>query len=121
VNFVREDIIRTTRTPEELWEMAQEESDDYTRIQYYRNIVNKYPDDKYAPQALFMIGFVYAEEVMDLVEARRTFDELLKKYPDSEVAGSARWMIENLNKPHPKFESVDHMKEKMEEDKGGED
>jgi len=119
-NFVREEIISTTRTPEELWEIAQEESDNYARIQYYRNLVNKYPDHKYAPQAIFMIGFVYAEEVMDLVAARRAFDELLDKYPDSEVAGSARWMIENLNKPHPKFESVDHMKEKMEEEQGGE-
>ncbi len=115
VNFVREDFIKTTRSPEELWEIAQEEDANFTRIQYYRNIVNKYPEHKYAPQALFMIGFVYAEEVMDLVQARRVFDELLKKYPDSEVAESAKWMIENLNKPHPKFESVDDMKERMEE------
>ncbi len=115
VNFVREDFIKTTRSPEELWEIAQEEDANFTRIQYYRNIVNKYPEHKYAPQALFMIGFVYAEEVMDLVQARRVFDELLKKYPDTEVAESAKWMIENLEQPHPKFESVDDMKERMEE------
>ncbi len=121
VNFVREDIIKTTRTPEELWEIAQEEDANYTRIQYYRNLVNRYPDHKYAPQALFMIGFVYAEEVMDLVQARRVFDELLKKYPDSEVAESAKWMIENLEKPHPRFDSVDDMKERMEEDRDGQD
>ena len=121
VNFVRERIIETTRSPEELWEIAQEEDANYTRIQYYRNLVNKYPDHKYAPQALFMIGFVYAEEVMDLVQARRTFDELLKKYPDTEVAESAKWMIENLNKAHPKFESVDEMKDHMEEEQGGKD
>ncbi len=121
VNFVRERILETTRSPEELWEIAQEEDANYTRIQYYRNLVNKYPDHKYAPQALFMIGFVYAEEVMDLVQARRTFDELIKKYPDTEVAESAKWMIENLNKAHPKFESVDEMKDHMEEDQGGKD
>jgi peptidyl-prolyl cis-trans isomerase C len=114
VNFVREEIIKTTRTPEELWQIAQEEDANFTRIQYYRNLVNKYPDHKYAPQALFMIGFVYAEEIQDLVQARRVFDELLKKYPDSEVTESARWMIENLEKPHPKFESVEDMKEHME-------
>ncbi len=120
-NFVRDQIIETTRTPEELWEIAQEEDANYTRIQYYRNIVNKYPDHKYAPQALFMIGFVYAEEVMDLVQARRTFDELIKKYPDTEVAESAKWMIENLEKPHPKFETVDDMKDHMDSDQGGQD
>ena len=58
---------------------------------------------------------------MDLVQARRTFDELIKKYPDTEVAESAKWMIENLNKAHPKFESVDDMKNLMEEDQGGQD
>ena len=121
VNFVREAFIKTTRSPEELWEIAQEEDANFTRIQYYRNIVNRYPEHKYAPQALFMIGFVYAEEVMDLVQARRVFDELLKKYPDTEVAESAKWMIENLEKPHPKFESVDDMKERMEEGEDGQD
>jgi peptidyl-prolyl cis-trans isomerase C len=121
VNFVREEIIETTRTPEQLWEIAQEEEVNYTRIQYYRNLVNKYPDHKYAPQALFMIGFVYAEEVMNLVQARRVFKELLEKYPDSEVAESAEWMIENLNKSHPKFESVDDIKKRMEEGRDGQD
>jgi peptidyl-prolyl cis-trans isomerase C len=116
-NFVREQILQTTRSPEELWEIAQEEDANYTRIQYYRNLVNRYPDHKYAPQALFMIGFVYAEEVMDLVQARRVFDELIRTYPDSEVAESAKWMIENLDKPHPKFESVDDMHEQMKGDK----
>jgi len=113
VNFVREDILQTMRTPEQLWEMAQEEETPYARIQYYRNIVNNYPDHEYAPQALFMIGFVYAEELQDLVQARRTFDELLKKYPDADVVDSAKWMIDNLNTPHPKFESVDEMQERM--------
>ncbi len=120
-NFVRERIIETTRSPEELWEIAQEEDANYTRIQYYRNLVNRYPDHKFAPQALFMIGFVYAEELMDLVSARRAFEELIREYPDTEVAESAKWMIENLDKPHPRFESVDQMKDHIEEDKSGKD
>jgi peptidyl-prolyl cis-trans isomerase C len=118
VNFVREEMIESMRTPEQLWEMAQEEETPYARIQYYRNIVNHYPDHQYAPQALFMIGFVYAEELQDLVQARRTFDELIKKYPDADVVDSAKWMVDNLNTPHPKFESVEDMKERMKESGG---
>jgi bifunctional DNA-binding transcriptional regulator/antitoxin component of YhaV-PrlF toxin-antitoxin module len=120
-NFVRDEILATTRSPEEMWELAQEENNSYARVQYYRNIVNDYPDHKYAPQALFMIGFVYAEELMDLVQARKVFEELLEKYPDSEVAESARWMIENLEKPHPKFESVEQMKDHMDNSGDGQD
>ncbi|MBN1163992.1 MAG: peptidyl-prolyl cis-trans isomerase [Candidatus Krumholzibacteriota bacterium] len=115
-NYVREKIISATRSPEELWEIAQAEDAAYTRIQYYRNLVNRYPDHQYAAQALFMIGFVYAEELQDLVSARRTFDELLNKYPNSEVVESARWMIDNLYKSHPKFESVDDMKQMMDDE-----
>jgi peptidyl-prolyl cis-trans isomerase C len=114
-NFLREELIAGTRSPEQYWEIAQMESDPYERIQYYREIVEYYPDHQYAPQALFMIGFVYAEELQDKVEARRRFDELLRDYPDSEVAESAKWMIDNMNEPHPAFESFESMKKAMED------
>ncbi len=114
-NLVREEYMETIRTPEEMWEVAQAEDASYTRIQYYRNLVNTYPDDKYAPQALFMIGFVYAEELNDLPFAHRTFEELIRRYPDAEVVESAKWMMENMGKAHPKFESFEDMKEQMKE------
>ena len=116
VNYMREELLASTRTPEQFWEIAQMESDPYERIQYYRDIVELYPDHDYAPQALFMIGFVYAEELQDKVEARRRFDELLRDYPESDVAESARWMIDNMNEPHPAFDSFESMKEAL--DKG---
>ena len=47
--------------------------------------------------------------------ARRTFDELLDKYPDSDIVESASWMIENVDKPHPRFNTVESMKEYIEE------
>ncbi len=96
------------------------EDDPYERIQYYRDIVNNYPDHNHAPQALFMIGFVYAEELRDTQRAKKTFGELLREYPDSEVAGSAQWMLDNIDKPHPSFESFESMKEAMEEKGDGE-
>lgn len=119
-NYLRDQLVKETRTPEELWEMAQMEDDPYGRIHYYRKLVEYYPDNQYAPQALFMIGFVYAEEMKDYTMARRSFDELIKEYPDSEVVESARWMIENMSTPHPKFESLEKMQEKMKEDEGSE-
>ncbi len=118
VNYLREELVASMRTAEQLWEIIQMEDDPYERIQYYRDIVNHYPDHKYAPQALFMIGFVYAEELADTKRAKQTFEELIREYPDSEVVGSAQWMIDNVDKPHPSFESFESMKEAMEE--GGE-
>jgi EpsD family peptidyl-prolyl cis-trans isomerase len=104
-NYVRDRLEQTKRTAAELWEMAQMESDPRTRIQYYRDIVNQYPNEKNAPEALFMIGFTYAEDLMDFVQARRTFDELIKKYPESGIVESAKWMSENMDKPGVKIDS----------------
>ena len=120
VNFLRKELLASIRTAEQLWEIIQMEDDPYERIQYYRDIVNNYPDHQHAPQALFMIGFVYAEELRDTQRAKKTFGELLREYPDSEVAGSAQWMLDNIDKPHPSFESFESMKEAMEEKGEGE-
>ncbi len=98
-NYVRERIATTKRTAAELWEMAQMESDTHARIQFYRDIVNQYPQEKNAPEALFMIAFTYAEDLKDFVQARRTLDELIEKYPASGMIDSAKWMIENMGKP----------------------
>lgn len=117
VNFVRNRIVAAARSPEELWAMAQEAGASYTRILYYRTVVNQYPEHEFAPQALFMIGFVYAEELQNLVDARHTFEELLRKYPDADVVESAKWMIENLDKAHPRFESIEDLHEKMQADR----
>jgi outer membrane protein assembly factor BamD (BamD/ComL family) len=64
-----------------------------------------------------MIGFVYAEERQEMQQARRTFEELLEKYPQSEMAESAKWMIENMETAHPKIESLESMQKQIEEDK----
>ncbi len=116
-NYVRERLDKTKRTAEELWEMAQIEPDARNRIQFYRDIVNLYPAHKNAAEALFMIGFTYAEELKDFVQARRTFDELKQKYPGSPMLDSAEWMKENMQTNHPKLETFEGVQKRVEEDK----
>jgi outer membrane protein assembly factor BamD (BamD/ComL family) len=41
--------------------------------------------------------------------ADRTFTDLITKYPESEMAQTARWMLDNLEKPLPKFEDLDDL------------
>ncbi|MCX5752483.1 MAG: peptidyl-prolyl cis-trans isomerase [Candidatus Krumholzibacteria bacterium] len=116
-NYVRERLDKTTRTAEELWEMAQIEPDARNRIQFYRDIVNLYPTHKNAAEALFMIGFTYAEELKDFVQARRTFDELKQKYPQNPMLESAKWMSENMESENQKLETFEGVQKRMEEDK----
>lgn len=118
-NYIKEKLDQTKRTAEELWEMAQIEPDPRNRIQYYRDIVNQYPTHKNAPEALFMIGFTYAEDLKDFVQARRTFDELEQKYPGNQMLESAKWMEENMETAHPKIESLEGVQQRIEEGKAG--
>jgi peptidyl-prolyl cis-trans isomerase C len=116
-NYAKERLEKTTRTPEEFWEMAQIEPDPLKRIQYYRDLINLYPNHKNAPEALFMIGFTYAEELTDFFQARRTFNELEQKYPGSAIIEYAKWMKENMQKDHPKLESLEGVQKQIKEDK----
>jgi EpsD family peptidyl-prolyl cis-trans isomerase len=114
-NFMRESYEKMERGPEELFNYAQNSSDPLQRIEAFQRIVDKYPQDEYAPQAMFMIGFVYAEELQDKVRAEKTFSDLILKYPESEMAASAKWMKENLEQPLPKFEDLDDLNRQIEE------
>jgi hypothetical protein len=66
------------------------------RVAAYRAVVDQYPTSEYAPQALFMVGFVESEEKRDYDHAEGAFKELLEKYPKSELVSSAQWMLDNM-------------------------
>jgi arabinofuranosyltransferase len=98
-----------TQTPEEIWARAQTKVDPASRIHLYRNIINRHPDHDLAPKALFMIGFIYSEELNEEKRAVNTFEELIKRYPVHPFAETAKWMIENMDKPSPETEQLEHI------------
>ena len=114
-NFLSDELMATERTPEELWNLAQTSTDSYQRLRYYEQIVQKYPDNKYAPEALFMMGFVYAEELKSIPDADRTFNRVVNEYPNAEVAKTAEWMLQNIDKPLPEFEDLRDLQQKIDE------
>ncbi|NOX67010.1 MAG: tetratricopeptide repeat protein [Chlorobi bacterium] len=65
-------------------------------IQSYRMFYSKYKDDPKAPQTLFMIGFIQANDLGELDSARVTYTKFVELYPDNEIAASARTELENL-------------------------
>jgi len=99
--------VQPARTPQDLFKEAQAAVTPQDRIELYRSVVARFPTDSVAVQARFMIGFTYAEDLGDLEAARVAFEEFLKLHPKSELATSARWMIENMDKPPPDMEDDD--------------
>lgn len=117
-NYIEDELKLTMRTDSELWSIAQNTTDTFQRIASYQEIVDRFPDSERAPDALFMLGFVSSEELGDKNDARRAFRRLLDDYPDAEVTKTARWMIDNLDKPLPKFDSIDELTDKIPDDSG---
>ena len=65
-------------------------------IKAYSEYQSKYPDDPKAPQTLFMVGFIHANELGNIEEAKIAYTKFLKLYPNSEMAESAQSEIDNL-------------------------
>ena len=93
--------LNPTKSPADLFADAQATSDPNERINLFRSVVLRYPQDKSAIQAAFMIGFTYAEELQDYPAARTAFEEFTKNYPGSDLVPSAKWMMENMGSPDP--------------------
>jgi peptidyl-prolyl cis-trans isomerase C len=88
-----------------LFEQAQGTSDAVARIKLYEQIIQTHGESKFAAQAQFMIGFVYAEELKDETKARAALEQVIARYPQSELVDSARWMLENMARGTPALDS----------------
>ena len=84
------------KTPREMFEEAQKAGVPQARIAAYQKLLQEYPDSEVSPQAQFMTGFVYSEELKDYDKAEQAFKTLLTRYPKSELAASAKWMIDHM-------------------------
>ena len=57
---------------------------------------SKFKDDAKAPQALFMVGYIWANELGNIDEAKKVYTKLIELYPNSEMAVAAKSEIDNL-------------------------
>lgn len=68
-------------------------------LEYYNEIIEKFPNNEKTPQAIFMAGFVCAENLKDLERAKYYYKRFLKAYSDHELASSVKAELDNLGKP----------------------
>jgi tetratricopeptide (TPR) repeat protein len=67
-------------------------------IRLFNRILTKYPDFKKAPSTLFLMAFVYEDQIKDYDNAKKYYELFLSKYPDSEFADDAEISLKNLGK-----------------------
>ncbi|HLB00070.1 MAG TPA: tetratricopeptide repeat protein [Bacteroidota bacterium] len=63
-----------------------------------RRFLELFPHSGRVPTVMFMMAFMYNNELHELDSARKYYDLFLSKYPDHELAASARFEIETLGK-----------------------
>ncbi len=89
-------FVSQKRDAREMFKAAQDIGPPVDRLAAYRALLKEYPDSDVSPQAQFMVGFIYSEELKNYDEAEKAFRELLARYPKSELAQSAQWMVDHM-------------------------
>jgi TolA-binding protein len=67
-------------------------------VGYFDRLLSDYPSYRNADYALYLKGFTYSELLQNLNEARKTYELLLQKYPESNYACIAKDAINSLGK-----------------------
>lgn len=96
--------LEPARSPADYFKEAQAAVSPTDRIAFYKRVIERFPNDSVAVQARFMIGFTYAEDIGDYEAAKTAFEDFIKHHPTSELATSAKWMMENMDKPPPSMQ-----------------
>ena len=61
-------------------------------------IIKNYPQNNLIPIVLHYKGFLFEERLKDYEKAKLAYSELIRRFPDTELALSARACIDNLGK-----------------------
>lgn len=77
-------------------EAAQKRKRFNDAIFYYDEVIKFHKNNVDDYKAIFMKGFLYAEELQDKEKAIAIFEEFLKLYPEGDLKESAEYMLETL-------------------------
>ncbi len=79
--------------------LAKTIGDPQKAVDLYSRIAEGMPQHSKAPTALFMLGFVYENDLGDLAKAKSTYEAFLQKYPDDpDFADDAQTALKMLGK-----------------------
>ena len=88
-----------TKSEEEYFQLANEQysQEAYAdAIENFKLILEKYPEGKTTAKATFMLGFVNANSLENLEEAKKYYTLFVEKYPDHELADDAQYELNTL-------------------------
>jgi len=70
---------------------------EYTKsINTLNRLIKRYPEFDHLPEAYFLVGFTYDENMGNKAQAKRVYSEVIEKFPESPFAEQAHFLLENL-------------------------
>lgn len=81
-------------------------------IDLFTRLHDEYPKSEYAPSALFMAGFINANELQNYEAATEIYQKFLEEYPDNELTESAQAELDNMGLTPEEILSKNLAKEK---------
>ncbi len=79
-------------------EVVRALNDPKKTAEIYQIVYSRYPTFSKAPEALFMLGFTYDEDLKNLTEAKKVYNKFLSLYPDHSFADDTEMLLKNLGK-----------------------
>lgn len=87
------------KTPEYLFKAAeiQRSLKNFKKaIQNYETILDKYTDYEKTPHSMFLLGFIYENDLQDNEKAKEIYEKFLAKHPEHELADDVKFSLDNL-------------------------
>jgi len=88
-----------TKTEEDYFTLANEQysQEAYAdAIENFKIILEKYPEGTTTAKATFMLGFINANSLENLEEAKKYYSLFVEKYPDHDLADDAQYELNTL-------------------------
>ncbi len=79
-------------------DMAMNTNRSVQAIQLYTRIIDEYPDYSKVPEAMFLLGYVYENNLGRLDKAKEIYERFLALYPDNDFADDAQISLMYLGK-----------------------
>lgn len=100
------------RTAKELLDRALHHKDPHRQADLFKMVIEEYPDDEYADDAMFFAANHHLDRWGDTRMASFYLRLLLRKFPDSELAADAQFLLDNVNKRKViRPQSIDDLKQ----------
>ena len=105
------------KTPEYLYKAAEIARTMHTMpkaLSIYDWILEDYPNFDKVPTIMFIKGFILEQDFKKTEEARAIYTQFLEKYPQHQMASSAKFLLENLGKSEEEILNKIHQKDSEE-------